>query len=364
MDKIKNITIPNNSRIIVISDIHGEIELFKELLKKVHFNKEDYLIINGDLCEKGSNSEAVVKYIMELSSKSLKVHVTEGNCDTLAEDLLDGNPDLIEYLYHRPHSILNEWLDQLGMSLNERLNIQEVKELLTKHFSEEMKWLTNLPTAIETDRYIFVHAGLEDKKDWKNTKRDNAITMSSFLEKTHSTDKYVIVGHWPVVNYSSDTPSHNPIIDEKKKIIAIDGGNVIKETGQLNALIIERTVDAESFSYVYADPFPTCKVVKDFCKDPRMKGSIEYPFYEIIPLEENNDFTLCEQTETNRQVYVKNEYISRNKKGRSTVKTDVSCTQINVNAGDIVSVIDDTCSAYVLIKKDGKVGWVAKECIR
>ncbi|SET51912.1 protein phosphatase [Salinibacillus kushneri] len=329
MDKIKKLSIPERSRVIVISDIHGEIDLFKELLMKVHFSNEDFLIVNGDLCEKGTNSKAVVDYIMDLSSKNANVHVTEGNCDTLVHDLLDENPELIKYLSNRPHSLLNEWLEQLGFELHEQVEIQEVKELLLYHFSEEIKWLSNLATAIETDKYIFVHAGLEDREDWRQTERATAITMSSFLDKTHKADQYVVVGHWPVVNYLQDIPSHNTIIDDEKKIIAIDGGNVIKDTGQLNALVIHKTANEDLFSHACVDHLPSRKVIKDFSKDEKVKGSVEYPFYEILPVEYGDHFTLCEQLETNEMLYVKNEYIHQNDNGRYTAKTDVSCSQIS-----------------------------------
>jgi protein phosphatase len=361
LEKIKELSIPNNVRVIVISDIHGDIDLFKMLLKKVDFSNNDYLIINGDLCEKGSSSKAVVSYIMELSFNNSKIHVTEGNCDALVDYLLGENPKLIKYLNTRKQSLFNEWLEQLGFELNEQSNIREVKEILTNNFSKEIKWLSDLPTAIDTEDYIFVHAGIEDIENWKETKRDTAISMSSFLDKKHRVNKYVIVGHWPVVNYSSDIPANNPIIDEQKKIIAIDGGNVIKPTGQLNALIIERTATEDLFSHIYVDHFPTRIVIKDFNEEHTMKGSINYPFYEIVPVEESAYFTLCKQIETNQILYVKNEYISKNGKERFTVKTDVSCAQISVSEGDIVSVIDDSCSGYALIKKDGKVGWIAKD---
>ena len=36
--------------------------------------------------------------------------------------------------------------------------------------------------------------------------------------------------------------------------------------------------------------------------------------------------------------------------GEYTVKTDISCAQISVRKGDIVS-LDDSCSGYDLIKK-------------
>ncbi|MBJ7988242.1 serine/threonine protein phosphatase, partial [Bacillus cereus] len=78
--------------------------------------------------------------------------------------------------------------------------------------------------------------------------------------KSHRADKYVIVGHWPVVNYSEEAPSNNPVIDKNKKIIAIDGGNAIKEAGQLNAFIIHRDVLNDTFSYTYVDHFPQYEV--------------------------------------------------------------------------------------------------------
>jgi len=363
LNKIKKLSIPKNTRMIVISDIHGEIELLKELLEKVNFGEADYLIINGDLCEKGTSSREVVNYLMNLENINEKVHVIEGNCDTLVEDLLEENPKLINYLCTKTNSLLNEWLEQLGYSVTEHSNIQHIKEILTKHFSKEIEWLIKLPTSIETDDYIFVHAGLEDKEDWKETNRNSAISIQSFLDKTHRANKYVVVGHWPVSNYTLNIPSNNPIIDHSKKIIAIDGGNVIKPTGQLNAFIIQKTSGEDTFSYTYVDHFSSYKVLKDFSPDPLMIGSIRYPYYDIIPIEKNPYFTLCKQLETNQLLHVKNEYIHQNEEGRFTVKTEVSCAQISVVRGDVVSILDDRCEGYNLIKKDGIVGWVLKDCI-
>ncbi|MFC4411443.1 metallophosphoesterase [Chungangia koreensis] len=364
MNKIKYISIPRNSRIIVISDIHGELELFKRLLDKVNYNdKEDYLIINGDLCEKGRNSKGVVEYILKLTSNNSKVHVTEGNCDTLVEDLIEENPKLINYLVARKNSLLNEWLIELDFNITDKTTVQSIKEVLIHNYSKEIKWLSELPTAIETEDYIFVHAGLDSIENWKETDRLKAISLSAFLEKTHSANKYVIVGHWPVVNYSEEIFSHNPIINPTKRIIAIDGGNVIKQTGQLNAFIINRGSVEDTFNHLYIDQFPEVKVTKDFEADSKMIGSVSYPKFEIQPVEKGTDFTLSKQLNTNQLLYVKNEYIQRNDSGAYFVKTDLSCSQINLNTGEIVSVIDDACSGYSLVKKDGVVGWVPKESL-
>ncbi|MBO1579390.1 metallophosphoesterase [Bacillus sp. XF8] len=360
MDKIRKLSIPNEGRVIVISDIHGELELLKKLLSKVNFSAEDYLIINGDLCEKGRNSIGVVNYVMELEAHNPNVHVIEGNCEALVDALLNENPGLINYLCTRKHSIFNEWLDQLGSHINEETNIREIKDILMSCFSKEINWLTELPTAIETEDYIFVHAGLEDIEDWKKTERENAIAMPEFFTKSHRANKYAIVGHWPVVNYSEEAPSNNPVIDENKKIIAIDGGNTIKEAGQLNAFIIHRSISKDVFSYTYVDHFPQYEILADFNAEAMMQGGVTYPYYHIVPVETNEDFTMCKQIETNKQLYVKNEYIKQNEADDYIVKTDISCAQISVRKGDIVSLIDDSCTGYDLIKKDGLEGWIEK----
>lgn len=364
MEKIEQLTLPKEGRVIVISDIHGELDLLKALLKKVDYTAEDYLIINGDLCEKGSDSKGVVSYVMDLAIKNDKVLVTEGNCDTLVEDLMQENPDLIPYLYQRPHSVLNEWLNECGCPIEEGISVQAVKEVLTRYYLQEIEWLKALPTAIETEDYIFVHAGLEDIENWKETKRDTAITLPAFLEKTHRAGKYVIVGHWPVANYHSKVRAHHPIINEEKKMIAIDGGNVIKPTGQLNAFIIQRSPVGDEFTYTHVDRFPTCLVQENYTADPGRSGSISYPHYVVAPIEKHDHFTLCKQVETDELCYVKNEYITQGKDGRFTAKADVSCAELTVQKGDLVSILDDTCAGYTLIKKDGREGWVPKAVMK
>ncbi|MGE7889113.1 metallophosphoesterase [Bacillus cereus] len=360
MKKIKKLSIPNDAKVIVISDIHGELNLLKEALHKVNFKDEDYLIINGDLCEKGRDSVGVVSYVMNLVKNNSNVHVVEGNCEVLVDALLNENPRLINYLCARKHSIFNEWLEKLDFLVHEGTSIREVKEALLSEFSQEINWLTELPTAIETEDYIFVHAGLEDRVDWKETERKNAITMPEFFNKSHRANKYVVVGHWPVVNYSEEAPYNNPVIDREKKIIAIDGGNAIKEAGQLNAFIIQRKPTSDMFSYTYVDYFPEYEVIADFNADSEMQGGVTYPYYYIEPMEKVQDYTICKQKETNTLLYVKNEYIRKLESGEYTVKTDISCAQISVRKGDIVSLIDGSCSGYDLIKKDGVEGWIEK----
>lgn len=59
-------------RLIIISDIHGCIEEFNELLKKVQYSKNtDRLILLGDLIDRGPDSVAVVSRARELDIESV-----------------------------------------------------------------------------------------------------------------------------------------------------------------------------------------------------------------------------------------------------------------------------------------------------
>ena len=53
--KHKTLSIKGSARLIAVSDIHGHLDRFKALLRKVHYNPlEDYLVIIGDFVEKGN----------------------------------------------------------------------------------------------------------------------------------------------------------------------------------------------------------------------------------------------------------------------------------------------------------------------
>lgn len=48
----------------LISDIHGELDNFKQLLKKIKFDREkDNIIIMGDILDRGSDGVALLEYI-------------------------------------------------------------------------------------------------------------------------------------------------------------------------------------------------------------------------------------------------------------------------------------------------------------
>lgn len=362
MIEIQKLKLDKSKRMIVTSDIHGNLNLFKRLLEKVDFTENDYLFINGDLCEKGVNSLEVIDFVRDLVANNQLVFVTKGNCDVVHRYVFDGNEGIRNYMKQRKFSILNEMMAKHGKTLDDFTDLSDLGRFYKENFQEEINWLESLATAYETNHHIIVHAGIDNLVDWYHTEESTALYAKAFQEKEHQSEKTVIVGHWPVVNYrSQQASSHNPLINHDKRIISIDGGNRIKKDGQLNALIIE---DGE-YSFAYVDDLEKeAKIVKEYIDPTNIKGTVTYPNYEMRPIEQKEYFTKCENINLGTIQWVKNEYLVKEGE-KHYCKNDLSVTFITVKYGEYVKIVDDECEGFVLVKKgNGEVGWIPKECVK
>ena len=362
MIEVQQLEVDKSKRSIIISDIHANLTLFKRLLRKVNYTTDDYLFINGDLCEKGPESLAVIEYIREIYNQSDNVYITKGNCDVVHRYVFNGSEGIVSYMARQKNSILNEMLAKYDKSLEDFRDLSQLTRFYRQHFHEELEWLESLPIAYETEEFIVIHAGIEDIKDWKQTEEKTALYAQAFYEQGHQADKLVIVGHWPVVNYrAQQVSSNNPIIDLDKKIIALDGGNQIKKDGQLNALII----DNGTYSFKYVDELTEEMSVQKGHEDSSDRiGTVTYPNYEMEIIKEGEYFTLCENSKLGIQQWIKNEYLIE-ESGQVYCKSDLSTTLLSVNQGDSVCVVDNECDGYSLVKKaSGEVGWIPKDCLK
>ncbi|SEP55615.1 metallophosphoesterase [Piscibacillus halophilus] len=357
MIDVRSLQLDQQRRQIFISDIHASLDLLKKLLRKVNYTYEDYLFINGDLCDKGKNSLEVIHFVRELTLKSDRVFVTKGNCDILHRYVYEGHEGIYDYMKNRKETLLNEMLEIHGKTLDDFSHIKGLSEFYYQNFKEELEWLDSLPVGYETDEFLMIHAGIN--RTLEQTDQTTALQIPSFYEKGHSEDKVIIVGHWPVVNYRfNNVCSNNPMIDFDKRIIAIDGGNTVKRDGQLNALIVEN----KDYSYTYVDSLTDKSYIKtDYTPPEDVVGTVSYPYYEVTILQENEYFTLCKNDQLNVEQWIKNEYLSSRNGNKATSKS-VSTTLLSVKAKEEVYLLDDKCEGYSLVKKQsGEIGWVPKD---
>ena len=61
-------------RLIVIGDVHGQLDTLKKLLEQINFDNKngDHLIFTGDLINKGPNSPGVVQLAMDLGASAVR----------------------------------------------------------------------------------------------------------------------------------------------------------------------------------------------------------------------------------------------------------------------------------------------------
>ena len=80
-------------RVVAVSDIHGNLPFLQGILREVKLSRDDVLVLVGDILEKGRDSLATLRYVMDLQKK-YTVYSLCGNCDYIDRVFLEGGvPD-------------------------------------------------------------------------------------------------------------------------------------------------------------------------------------------------------------------------------------------------------------------------------
>ncbi len=360
--KIEQITIEAERRILVTSDIHGHLSYFKEILKKASFSDEDILFIVGDMIEKGPESLNTLRYVMELCNNGNVIPLI-GNVDAyrlkMIYELSEENVcSFYNYMMNLRQwtgtSFYEELAAECGYTINTTEDILISKKDVITHFEKEFDFLANLPTIIETQKFVFVHGGLRTKKvlDNLNNSVMQLTKYDAFAENTQDIfDKYVVAGHWPVVLYSSDIPQMNPVINREKRIISIDGGCGVKKDGQLNLLIFpDINCSVDEISYISYDEIPFAYALEN--QNPSTDSVyISWVNREIRILNKGKEFSYIEHVKSGRKLYIPNSFLRND-----TEVYDYTDYILPVNKGDRLSIIFKNSKGYI-VKKDGVIGW-------
>ena len=351
--RIQHLALPQNRRIICISDVHGSLTYLRGLLEKLRFSPDDVLILVGDLLEKGPQSLDTLRYVIDLA-KTHEIHMVSGNCDWWVPLMFEVGPleGNLWYINNKPFCLARQMCEELGIPVTPDMDYIAMRDTLAAHYKEEFDFLRAMPEIIETEHYVFVHGGLPegDPDSWDAW---GCMKYDKFLRETpQKFDKWVIVGHWPVVLYRENVVNANPVFDREKKIISIDGGCVLKDDGQLNALIIPFD-GSEDFSVISYDPFPTATV-------PKTQEASEKSWYirwgdnRVELLERGEEFSRIRHIRTGYEMEVLTKYLYE-EAGELKVN---DCTDyvLPLSPGDTVSIVESTSRGY-FVKHNGVSGW-------
>lgn len=341
-----------DKRVFVVSDIHGNLTVFKQILSIVDLDK-DYLFILGDLTSKGAESLAMLEFIMELS-KHPHVRIIMGNCDradvrSLNLDHLNWFKDIIHqnYLVRDLANIhfngnIPYLTDQEAIALQQTFKVK---------YQKYFDFLTNLDHVIVTEDFIFTHSGI-DKLNFSTDDVEKYVRNYNFYTDGNYSGKWVVFGHMPASIYKRGMLNNNILIDEEKKMILIDGAMNVAAGGQINLLEIDKG-NIKTYSF---DDYLELEVINDQVTPTYMKGPF-WPDFNIEVIEIGQFFSICLNKKTKEISIIHNDLIIGNQ-----ISEDCPGLLINVRSNDKVKLIEKH-PGYSLVKFNGTLGWLNNELI-
>lgn len=349
------LVLPQDRRVLVISDIHGNLPFLKGLLQKVGFSGDDILIILGDILEKSTGGLETLRYLMDLR-KRYTIYFVQGNCDDVTLGFLGGAwPDEIAAKYGGFWGEKCAWVSmahQAGIDVSDPKDFGAARKAIEATFPEELAFLRAMPTILLHQDYLFVHGGVPREDRLEELVARQCMKNDDFLSQGRNFRRWVVVGHWPVTLYRPDIPSAKPLILPQRHIASIDGGCSLKADGQLNALILPKE-PGEDFAYVAYDGFPVMTALADQApsQDPL---NIRWGHSAVEVLELGEEFSRCRHRESGRELDILTDYLRQGDQG--TYCLDSTDYLLPVRAGERLAIVRRT-SRGALAKKDGATGW-------
>ena len=351
--KIEHLSIAPERRVLVIADVHGNLPYLRGVLDISGFGGDDLVIFDGDFLEKGEQSLETLRLVMRLCSEG-RAKAVCGNCDGWS-DIFSLTPEherkTLEYLAWRRRGLVWDMCRELGIDPLSG-DFDECKAALSEAYAEEWAFLAQLPHAMESERFIFAHSGVHAGKPLESHTAAELVKFDDFLAHAGHFSKWVIVGHWPVMLYHENVVDANPIIDRERHIVSIDGGCVLKDDGQLNALVLPQR-EGEDFTWFAYDPFPTARVRSDQEEGGR-SYYIRWGDSRVRVLKRDGEFSLCRHIRTGYEMEILTKYLFTDEE--ITGCNDSTDYVLPLRAGDEVRIVERTSRGY-LVKHNGVSGW-------
>jgi serine/threonine protein phosphatase 1 len=225
-------TLPPNTRIYCVGDIHGRADLLKETIARIEDDRrrrpvpyatEVYL---GDYVDRGPDSRSVIELLAVRLVQNGAICL-RGNHEALLEAFLGGNGGIDAWLQLGAMPTLASY----GVSPCSRANtVTELRRSLADVFPRaHWLFLQCLRNSFCCGDFLFVHAGIRpaipiDSQD----PNDLLWIRDEFLRSTRNHGKFIVHGHTPV-----------PHPDIRVNRMNIDTG--AWRTGTLTCVAIEGT---------------------------------------------------------------------------------------------------------------------------
>lgn len=205
-----------DSRRVVIGDVHGHYDGLMTLLELISPNADDQVYFLGDLIDRGPQSAQVIEFVKNSAYQSLL-----GNHEHL---LLEAFPNNQAY-----PPALQAWLQSGGRAT---ISSYDDIELLVEH----VEWIRTLPTYLDLGDIWLVHAGVNPTLPIEQQSHQEFCWIRDEFHSTprpYFSDKLIITGHTITFTFPGVTPG---AIVRGQGWLGIDTGAYHPKSGWLTAL--------------------------------------------------------------------------------------------------------------------------------
>jgi len=231
--------ISDTTRIYVIGDIHGRLDLLEQMIAEIRRDVEEHngdglTVTLGDYVDRGPDSRGVLDRLA--SNPFVTPYVA-----------LKGNHEDLFEIFLRDPAFGADWRHIGGLETLNSYGISAAPLLMGKGYEaaaeqlqavmppEHFKFLASLKTSLDVGRYFLCHAGVRPGISFeRQTERDLLWIREEFLNSRIDFGKIVVHGH---------TPVEEPEVMSNR--INIDTGAFA--TGRLTCVVLEG--DRQRFLY-------------------------------------------------------------------------------------------------------------------
>jgi serine/threonine protein phosphatase 1 len=221
-----------NSRLYVIGDIHGRLDLLDHMIEMIDLDVQEYggdnlIVTLGDYIDRGPDSRGVLDRLLNNPFPGRYVAL-RGNHETLLESFLK-TPALFGPNWSRLGGL--ETIKSFGITVKSRMNARHfdhaAAQLRATLSSKQSEFLDSLKMSLTVGRYFLCHAGVRPGITLELQSDDDLLWIrDEFLNSQLDFGKIVIHGH---------TPTEKPEVLTNR--INIDTGAFV--TGRLTCVVLE-----------------------------------------------------------------------------------------------------------------------------
>jgi serine/threonine protein phosphatase 1 len=169
-------------RLLAVGDIHGCLDHLQRLLARVEPTQADRLVFLGDYIDRGPDSRGVLDGLITLGRRFPRSVFLRGNHEQMFLDFLAGR-DQLTFIYNGGLATLESYREAAGVRVPK----------------EHVDFLKGLPASFETERFIFVHAGLRPGLPLAEQREQDLLWIrDEFLESDYDWGKTVVFAHTPL----------------------------------------------------------------------------------------------------------------------------------------------------------------------